>query len=121
MDELRSGEGWRWFGYAGHLIVGKDCAYHLVTLLPNGYLVSTVGHYLAPNGDDEPTEIGAGRTFETMVFTCDGVTPEGDPNITSWMELDMVPYTDSRAAEQGHYCLCHAWAVKERTPCVTPS
>jgi hypothetical protein len=35
---------WKWYGHAGHLIVGQWCRYHLCTLV-NGYLVSTVGEY----------------------------------------------------------------------------
>ena len=36
---------WKWFGNAAHLIVGQWCRFHMATLLPNGYLVSTVGEY----------------------------------------------------------------------------
>ena len=36
---------WKWFGHAAHFICGHDCRFHLATLLPSGYLVSTVGEY----------------------------------------------------------------------------
>lgn len=41
---------WQWFGHAGHLIVGQWCRFHLATLLPNGYYVSTVGEYWPERG-----------------------------------------------------------------------
>lgn len=89
---------WKWFGHAGHLIVGYACRFHLCTLIGE-HLVSTVGEYwpervvreihakvhdsewLAKNGsrrgDDFDhaymkrfgfKEIGCGRKYETMVF-----------------------------------------------------
>jgi len=39
-----NGKGWRWFGHAGHLIVGEWCRFHLTTHVGD-YLVSTVGEY----------------------------------------------------------------------------
>ena len=36
---------WRWFGNSGHLIVGRDCRFHLATLV-GPWWVSTVGEYL---------------------------------------------------------------------------
>lgn len=89
---------WKWFGNAGHLIVGQWCRFHLCTKVGK-YLVSTVGEYwpergsreihakvhdpawLAANihrkGDDFDhaymqkfgyEEIGYDRKYETMVF-----------------------------------------------------
>lgn len=88
----------KWFGHAAHFICGRDCQFHLATLV-NGYLVSTVGEYwpdrlvreihaeshdrgwLAENrhlrGDVFDAaymtrfgyeRIGWDRTYETMVF-----------------------------------------------------
>jgi hypothetical protein len=37
-------QDWKWFGHAGHLIVGAWCRFHLCTQVGN-YLVSTVGEY----------------------------------------------------------------------------
>lgn len=89
---------WRWFGSPGHFICGKQCRFHLCTLV-GGYLISTVGElwferpsreihakihdpqWLVKNqhrkGDDFDAvymerfgfeEIGLGRKYETMVF-----------------------------------------------------
>ncbi len=35
---------WKWFGHAGHLVVGDKCRFHLTTKVGR-YLVSTVGEY----------------------------------------------------------------------------
>jgi hypothetical protein len=84
---------WEWFGHHGHLIVGRDCRFHLCTKV-GPWLVSTVGEYLPDEtsreihadvrgielkgrGDDRLADfmekcgwvsIGAGRTYEMMVF-----------------------------------------------------
>jgi hypothetical protein len=89
---------WKWFGHAGHLIVGRWCRFHLATQVGT-YLVSTVGEYwperpvreihakvydpqwLAQNshlrGDDFDhaymvkfgyEQVGFDRKYETMVF-----------------------------------------------------
>lgn len=94
---------WKWFGNAGHLIVGQYCRFHMCTQVGK-FLISTVGQYwperavreihasvhdpswLAENrdrkGDDFDNaymkrfgyeQIGCDRTFETMVF------PAGEP------------------------------------------
>lgn len=95
---------WKWFGHHGHLIVGRDCRFHLCTQVGD-YLISTVGEYLPDErvreiiaqsrgvelrgkGDERRADflkkigfetIGLDRTYETMVFrvgddVCD--TPE---------------------------------------------
>lgn len=104
-------EDWVWYGYAGHLVVSRRCAYHLSTRV-GGFLVSTVGHYL-PRGDKMET-IGAGADafFETMVFPCDGETPEGDPNVLSFSELECERYAKSIDAERGHRVMCEKYAAK---------
>jgi hypothetical protein len=93
-----SREGWEWFGSAAHLIVGRDCRFHLATFV-GPWLVSTVGEWLPDSGSWDiyadrvggiPTElrgadrrnwflknvgsleIGAGRKYETMVFPWSG-------------------------------------------------
>ena len=89
---------WKWFGHAGHLIVGHYCRFHLCTQVGK-YLVSTVGEYWPERsvreihaevtdakwwannrhrkGDDFNSaymkrfgyeEIGCDRLYETMVF-----------------------------------------------------
>jgi hypothetical protein len=109
-----SGAGWIWFGYAGHFVGGKRCVFHLSTWLPNGWLVSTVGHYLPRSGDGEtPEEIGIGRTFETMVFKCRGTAEPGvDAPIDDWSAVETKGYNDSSDAERGHYAVCAEWADK---------
>lgn len=116
MVEMKSKDGWRWFGFAGHLIVGNRCAYHLATLVNDGrYLVSTVGHYLPPGRPtaEGPEPIGAGEDslFETYVFESYGVDADGDPNILSLGEIDGQRYASSLDAEVGHYEYCHKWDV----------
>lgn len=95
----------KWYGYAGHLIVGKSCAYHLCTRIP-GYLISTVGHYLPRSGDGEAMEtIGAGKDsfFETYVFRCAGEDKCGNPILRNWSEIDGERWATSTQAENGHY------------------
>ena len=89
---------WKWFGAAGHLIVGRWCRFHLCTQV-GSWLVSTVGEYWPERptreihaevvdpewlflnahrkGDDFDAAymerfgydtIGLGRLYETMVF-----------------------------------------------------
>jgi len=77
-----------------------------------GFLISTVGHYL-PDGKKMET-IGAGPDafFETMVFRCDGETPDGDPNIVDLREIDSERYARSIDAERGHRKFCEKYAEK---------
>lgn len=111
-------ENWIWMPHSGHFIGGSNCRFHLATYLPNGYLVSTVGDYF-PRGDaNEPTEIGWGRTHETMVFaavkrdeSCG--CPFGQ---ASGSELDFEGYSDGNAARLGHMRMCELWAEKPPTP-----
>ena len=85
---------WEWFGSAGHLIVGRDCRFHMATRV-GPWWVSTVGEYLPDSniwdifadrvggippelrGDERRNwflrevgyiEVGSGRKYETMVF-----------------------------------------------------
>lgn len=110
---LESDAGWKWYGYAGHFIASKKCAYHLSTLV-GSFLVSTVGDY-RPNGRDRET-LGSSEDsfFETHVFECDGETPEGDPNVLSWSNIDGERYSQSIAAERGHYDYCRKYAALSR-------
>ena len=84
--------------HPAHLIVSRDCRFHLATFIPGarvcGVIISTVGEWLPDSEVREITarcrgvqlegrgdarladymakigfqEIGAGRTYETMVF-----------------------------------------------------
>lgn len=102
----------KWYGYAGHFIGGKRCAFHLSTNTGK-HLISTVGHYLPKNNDDM-VNIGAGREdyFETYVFVCDGEDKDGNPNVTEWLEIDGERYADSLSAEKGHYKYLEKYSVQ---------
>jgi len=103
---------WVWYGYAGHLCVGRRCAYHLCTRV-GGFLISTVGDYI-PDGSDKMKKIGAGPEafFETFVFHCDGEDKNGDPIIPSWSEIDSRRYARSIDAERGHRDICDEYSRK---------
>jgi hypothetical protein len=106
---MESRTGWKWYGYAGHLCVGKRCAYHLCTRV-GGFLVSTVGHYL-PRDSDKMKTIGADSEsfFETFVFRCSGEDEHGDPVVDN-QEIDSERYAKSIDAERGHYRFCEKYA-----------
>lgn len=101
-EKMVEPQDWKWYGHAGHLIVGQWCRFHLCTLIGK-HLVSTVGEYwperpvreihahvhdpawLAENkslrGDDFDAaymrrfgyeDIGCDRRYETMVFKANG-------------------------------------------------
>jgi hypothetical protein len=126
---------WRWYGNAGHLIVGSDCRFHLCTEIAE-YLVSTVGEYLPDSevcdflansrgkplegrGDDRRydwmkkfgyEEIGYGRKYETMVFKTKGRCESKDcgcglPTIIP-SELLSDTYNRADDATRGHHAMC---------------
>lgn len=117
---------WEWFGFAGHLCVGQWCRFHLATKIGK-YWISTVGMYVHPRHGEgreqaEQTyleqhpngeEIGAGRTYETMVFRVkDGLCDCGcgQPAI-DFEEQDSDGYNDAVAARTGHLRMCEKWAA----------
>ncbi len=133
---------WRWFGHAGHLIVGNNCRFHLCTQV-GAFLVSTVGEYvpdetsreihcqvrgivLEGRGDYRLAdymqkvgfqEIGYGRTYQTMVFRVRDVCHApgcgcGLPTLDS-SDLDMRGYRTAGAATLGHLELCRQYATNE--------
>lgn len=92
---------------AQHHFTGK-CRYHLSTFTAH-HLVSTVGFYFQASSPDatEPTEIGMGRLYETMVFPVDwGDLDEGGcPRVTDWSGWageSTRPYNDANSATVGH-------------------
>lgn len=103
---------WRWFGSAGHLIVSSSCEFHLTTQVGD-LLISTVGDYRQTRGDKDYTAIGAGRTFETMVFRV-GAPCEcgcGLPDLVdAGANIDFAGYTDRAAATRGHLAMCEKYA-----------
>lgn len=96
---------WVWYGFAGHLVVSRRCAYHLCTRIGDR-LVSTVGAYY-PGRSDEMETIGSGKDvyFETMVFPCDGEDEHGNPN-SGITPTESARYATSIEAECGHREVC---------------
>jgi hypothetical protein len=118
---------WRWFGNAGHLIVGQYCRFHLCTQV-GPWRVSTVGEYVHPrhSGGSERTEaewlkenhpgeeVGCGRKYETMVFPTDDTNCScgcGMPNVADWSGVDSDGYNDGATATAGHYAMCEKYAA----------
>lgn len=106
---------WRWFGHAGHLVVGNDCRFHLWTKI-GGYIISTVGDYRPKhkNGDGDMEPIGAGKDsfFETYVFAAGKNDMCGCPYPKYWGEIDGVRYATHEAANAGHVAYCRKYAKK---------
>lgn len=138
---------WKWFGDAGHLIVAQWCHFHLCTqvgpwlvstvgrywperssreihakihdpewLAANAHLKGDFfdAAYMNRFGFEE---VGAGRTFETMVFKTTGYcTSEdcgcGQPFILP-MELDAAGYNRGGDATKGHMEMCEKWANRK--------
>lgn len=127
---------WKWFGNAGHLIVGHDCRFHLCTLIGDT-LVSTVGQYLPDSqvreifattrsvalqgrGDERLADymkkvgyedIGFGRKFETMSFKVSGkVCEENDCGCGMPTiiprEIEFDGYNTAGEAAEGHMRIC---------------
>jgi hypothetical protein len=129
---------WVWMPHAGHLIVGRDCQFHLNTCVGN-YLVSTVGEYwpdylvreiiaqtkgvtLEGIGDAREVDflqkcgyesIGCDRLYETMVFKAKKAEDKCCPyTAETFTELDMQGYNTAGEAYQGHLDLCKKWSRK---------
>lgn len=127
---------WIWMPHPGHLIVASHCRFHLNTYV-NDHIVSTVGEwvpseteqYLFANlkgitlegkGDAREAyyvqkmgyqEIGAGRTYETMVFTARDDESVCCPySIRDYRELDMQGYNDPGEAYHGHLDMCKKYS-----------
>ena len=111
---------WEWFGTPLHLCVGFSCRYGMATLLPSGFLVSTVGSYFRTEPEkldyDSGEEVGAGRKFETMVFSCSGNERSecGCPIPESWEEIDCIGYNTHKEANEGHMKACRKWSRAKR-------
>lgn len=104
---------WKWFGYAGHLIVAEDCYFHLTTQVGD-YLVSTIGAWVPSHrrerSNNKYEEIGVGRLFETAVFKageicnikeCNCKMPSIDGH-----ELCMYGSNDAGTAAENHRKVC---------------
>ena len=135
-------EHWIWMPHPGHLIVARDCRFHLNTCVGD-FIVSTVGEYLPDStirdilaecrgielqgkGDARLAdymqkigwqEIGAGRLYETMVFRA-AQAPGGAEEecciyrMADGMEVDMAGYNNPRDAYEGHLEMCEKWSKK---------
>jgi hypothetical protein len=99
---------WKWYGYAGHFVGGKMCAYHLATRIGQ-FFVSTVGDYYPDAKTRERLGADAESWFETFVFRCNGEDGYGNPNV-DFQEIDSRRYADSLVAENGHYEFCEKYA-----------
>lgn len=126
-------QNWKWFGHAGHLIVGSHCRFHLCTLVGD-ILVSTVGEYWPEEGSREIIartrgvvledigdaraadymrkigfeQIGFERKYETMAFHTTGRDCEcgcGMPSIIP-QEIEFEAYNDPVTATKGHLMIC---------------
>ena len=122
--------------HPGHLIVSRDCRFHLNTYVGK-YIVSTVGEYLPDyqvreilaesrdiilegKGDNRLADymkkmgyedIGLDRKYETMVFPAkkskDKCCPYMMKNANN---VDFDSYNSADDATIGHYKMCDKWS-----------
>lgn len=99
---------WIWLPHPQHFCAAESCVFRLATLLPNGYLVSSVGEYKY-NG--ELKDIGHNIKYKTMVFkTIPNKKQEcGCPEISSYENIDFIGANDSLTAIKNHYDICRKW------------
>lgn len=135
---------WIWMPHPAHYICARYCRFILSTCVGD-FIVSTVGEYvpsdavremyartrginLEGRGDAREkdfiekcgfTEVGAGRTYETMVFLAEKA-PERECGCKfrpkHHRELDMLGYNDAASAYAGHMRLCEEWSVVKAGP-----
>jgi len=99
-------------GHAGHFIGANSCLFKRSTYLSNGYLISSVGDYFPPHSNTIE-EIGAGRLFETYVFTAKKTkSPCGCYRIKDYMEIDSLAANDARTAQKNHEKMIKKWSNK---------
>lgn len=100
---------WKWLGHKQHLCVARRCQFNLATLLPNGYLVSTIGEYFRKDDEQfqDMEEIGADRMYETYVFKTEKKLKDcGCPEISSYTEVESDAYNEAKDAQEGHIRMC---------------
>lgn len=103
-------ETWKWKGIAGHLIIANRCRFHLHTQI-GPYKISTIGAYYQTGMSEKMTEIGAGRDYETYVFTGEDNWSEIDANgISLDRDADSDPYKADELAEDMHMKMCMKYA-----------
>lgn len=137
---------WVWMPHSGHLIVGSECQFHLNTMVGDYIVstvgewwpdqevrrihagirdaawTSTNKHLIGDPYDHAYLrrfgfmEIGAGRTYETMVFPA----MPGDPakcdactwRVSDWSDVDSANYNDAGDAYRGHLEMCETWSTR---------
>lgn len=107
---------WVWMPHPAHYICSHLCRFHLATAVGN-VIVSTVGEMVSGGRDvAEFEEIGSGRLYETMVFSCEPSKPGAVPccpfRVAEHSELESDGYNDAGAAYEGHLAMCSKWAAK---------
>lgn len=105
---------WLWQGHAAHFICASRCLFHLTTIVPGRYIVSTVGDYrpgmhFSTLGAIEP--VGAEHFYETMVFRAEKITGCTSFSARSRM-LDFAGYQTHLEANAGHLAMCMKWHGK---------
>lgn len=127
---------WIWMPHPAHLIVARDCQFHLATYVGK-YIVSTVGEWFPDSsvrkifadskgieikgrGDAWDAdymkkigyeEIGAGRLYETMVFKARKSDKPCCLYVpSSFSDIDMDGYNDAKSAYKGHLKMCRKWS-----------
>ena len=135
-------KNWKWFGRAGHCLIGRYCRFHLCTQVGD-FLVSTIGEYMPPDGmievintveklnlqgkGDERErdfltkhgyeDLSPGKKFETMVFLAGEICKEEDcgmPHVVSGVPcLESRRYNTAKEASAGHLEICETWDTRK--------
>lgn len=133
---------WIWMPHPGHLIVSRDCRFHLNTKVGR-YIVSTVGEYLPDaevreilansrsielggRGDARCADymqkigfedIGFGRKYETMVFPAKESGEKCCPWVAAdWSNIDSDGCNDPGDAYAGHLAMCRKYEALSKDP-----
>lgn len=105
---FKSRSGWKWLGYAGHFTGGKDCAFHLATVIRDKVLISTLGDYRPVKGGPAmPLGFDPEMLFETYCFEVKGYDKNTNP--IKGKEIESIRYKTSEEAEAGHYAFCERY------------
>lgn len=115
---------WKWYGKAGHCIIGHWCRFHMLTHVGN-WLISTIGEYVHPRNskgtekddykwweDNYPGEdLGSGFQYETFVFKAGNPCREegcncGQPTLSDTSEVDVIGANNAKEATAAHMTLC---------------
>lgn len=98
---------WQWFGRAGHFISAHRCRFHLHTHVGR-FCISTVGDLYYDRDQKEPSEIGSGYLYETMVFDHTRAEDAG-----RWEQIAIWSCNDSDEADRLHMEFCRKFAEEE--------